>query len=222
MMRATGRRVRATGVTRLLYVLLALTVALSSLSVSATAADRVVGNPDGLATPPVHGVDAIPNGVESGCDLKVEVIDKMSRYAVDLTYKPSDLSVTSSGKVWNVNTLQYQPIDENEKDDRYKNHRIVMTLTNYSDLAILASGSVYNRYSYLNCYTLTSSTTTTINGVVVDGDSSKQPVQGTVTFTLGIPSWEAMATAFERAGITGDADGNCALGTITVTVQPFY
>ena len=59
MMRATGRKVRATGVTRLLYVLLALTVALTSLSVSATAADRVVGNPDGLQKAPEHGVNAI-------------------------------------------------------------------------------------------------------------------------------------------------------------------
>lgn len=223
MMRATGRKVRATGVTRLLYVLLALTVALSSLSVSATAADRVVGNPDGLEKAPAHGVNAIPDGVESGCDVKVEVIDKMSRYAVDLTYTPSDLIVTSSGRVWDVNILQYQPIDEEEKDNRYANHKIVMTLTNYSDLAILASGSA-NQFYLNHGYTLTApASATTISGVVtVDGNSGKSPIDGYVTFTLGIPSWDAMAAAFELAGITGDADGNCMLGTVTVTVQPFH
>lgn len=223
MMRAVRRRTRTTGVTRLLFVLLALLFVTTSLSVPATAADRVVGNPNGAQVAPEHGVDAIPDGVESGCDLQVQVIDKMSRYAVDLTYTPADLVVTSSGKVWDVNTLQYQPLDAEEKDNRYANHKIVMTLTNYSDLAILVTGSANQSHSDLG-YTLTAPVgATTINGVVTaDGHTGGNPIVGSVTFTLGIPSWDAMVAEFEQKGITGDADGNCALGTITVTVQPFH
>ena len=216
MMRATGRKVRATGVTRLLYVLLALTVALTSLSVPATAADRVVGNPDGLAKAPEHGVNAIPEGAGGASDIKVEVIDTLSRYAVDLEIQTSKLSVSPpSQEVWNVNTLQYEYMDTSN-GTWYEFHQIGITVTNYSDKAILVEGTT--TVSYPGCgYTLDGFVTQTVGGAFHGHETQTgKEVEFSTAFVLRIQNWKAMAEAVKAKG----APDVCTLGTITVTVRP--
>lgn len=216
MMRATGRKVRATGVTRLLYVLLALTVALTSLSVSATAADRVVGNPDGLEKAPEHGVNAIPEGAGGASDIKVEVIDTLSRYAVDLEIQTSKLSISPpSQEVWNVNTLKYEYMDTSA-GTWYEFHQIPIKIINYSDKAILAEGTT--TVSYPDCgYTLDGFVTQTVGGAF-HGHETKtgEEVEFSTAFVLRIQNWKTMAEAVKAKG----APDVCTLGTITVTVRP--
>ena len=221
MMRANGRKVRMTGVTRLLFVLLALIVAVHSLSVPAVAADRVVGNPNGEQTPPAHGVNAVPEGAGSSTDLKVEVIDTMSRYAVDLIYDSSRLTVSPGERIWNVNTLQYEYEDKSE-GQWFANHRIEMTVTNYSDMGIIVEGAadVY----HADCgYNIKAFSTLSVDGAFVlehGHDESHQPVKATVAFTLSIPSWTDMAAKLAAKDGALDEDSNCTLGTITLIVRP--
>ena len=215
MMRATGRKVRATGVTRLLYVLLALTVALTSLSVPATAADRVVGNPDGLEKAPEHGVNAIPEGAGGASDIKVEVIDTLSRYAVDLEIQTSKLSVApQTEKVWNVNTLQYEDVDSGA-NTWYAYHQIGITIINYSDKAILAEGTT--TVSYPDCgYTIDGFVAQTVGGAFHSHETKGKEVEFSTSFILRIQNWDDMVTAVKAKG----APDVCTLGTITVTVRP--
>ena len=215
MMRATGRKVRATGVTRLLYVLLALTVALTSLSVPATAADRVVGNPDGLQKAPEHGVNAIPEGAGGASDIKVEVIDTLSRYAVDLEIETSKLSVApQTEKVWNVNTLQYEDVDSGA-NTWYAYHQIGITIINYSDKAILAEGTT--TVSYPDCgYTIDGFVAQTVGGAFYSHETKGKEVEFSTSFILRIQNWDDMVTAVKAKG----APDYCTLGTITVKVRP--
>jgi hypothetical protein len=216
MMRATGRKVRATGVTRLLYVLLALTVALTSLSVSATAADRVVGNPDGLAKAPEHGVNAIPEGAGGASDIKVEVIDTLSRYAVDLEIQTSKLGISPpSQEVWNVNTLQYEYMDTSA-GTWYEFHQIGITVTNYSDKAILVEGTT--TVSYPGCgYTLDGFVAQTVGGAFHGHETQAgKEVEFSTAFILRIQDWDDMVTAVKAKGAPDD----CTLGTITIAVRP--
>ena len=216
MMRAIGRKVRATGVTRLLYVLLALTVALTSLSVSATAADRVVGNPDGLAKAPEHGVNAIPEGAGGASDIKVEVIDTLSRYAVELEIDTSKLSVAPAEEAtWDVNTLDYE--FGSSSDTWYANHQIGIRIINYSDKAILVNGTT--TVTYPNCeYDLRGFDTYTVGGAYHGKDVAGAEVELTAAFVLSIQNWEDMVKAVKIAG----APDHCTLGTITISVRPSY
>ena len=215
MMRATGRKVRATGVTRLLYVLLALTVALTSLSVPATAADRVVGNPDGLEKAPEHGVNAIPEGAGGASDIKVEVIDTLSRYAVELEINTSKLSVSPpSQEVWNVNTLQYEYVDTSA-GTWYEFHQIPIKITNYSDKAILAEGTT--TVSYPDCgYTIDGFVAQTVGGAFHSHETEGKEVEFSTSFILRIQDWDDMVTAVKAK----DAPDDCTLGTITIAVRP--
>ena len=216
MMRATGRRGRGTGGTRLLYVVLALTVALTSLSVSATAADRVVGNPDGLAKAPEHGVNAIPEGAGGASDIKVEVIDTLSRYAVELEINTSALSVApKTEKLWNVNTLQYEDIDSGA-NTWYAYHQIPITIINYSDKAILAEGTT--TVSYPGCgYTLDGFVAQTVGGAFhgLETETGKEGEFRT-SFIWRLQDWDDMVTAVKAKGAPDD----CTLGTITIAVRP--
>ena len=224
MMRATGRKVRATGVTRLLYVLLALTVALSSLSVPAVATDRVVGNPDGLENAPDHGVNAITTTVSQGSDIKVEIIDKLSRYAVDLEIDTSTLVVVPQGqKVWDVNKLDY--VDSSESANIwYANHKIPIKIINYSDLAIMVEGRATKLHES-NTYTLSGFPNSIVDGAFIleggstdiDHNKTYDPITFSSHFTLSISDWDAMAGALEDEA---DSTGKCSLGAITIVVRP--
>ena len=226
MMRPQRGKTRTYGVTRVLLVLLAWIMLATSLSVPASAADpavteRVVGNPNGAANPPSHGVDAIPaEGSSGSSDIRVEVVDQLSRYAVDLEYDPSELTVSFSGKVWNVNDLVYVAADPNQNDQKYANgKRINMKLVNYSDLAVQASGDAVQQYQNAG-YTLTAPRAIRIDGVVdADGDSVGAGIPGDLVFTLTIPSLLGMLDGLEKEA-PDVTDGNYTLGTITVTVSP--
>ena len=217
MMRAPRIKMRTTGVTRLLFVLLALSVAISSLSFPAMATDRVVGNPDGLDKAPAHGVNAIPQGAGGSTDIKVEVVDTLSRYAVDLEIDTSAMTVEPpSRKIWNVNTLQYE--DEiSSAGTWYANHQIGIKITNYSDKAILVNGTT--TVTYPNCkYDLRGFDTYTVGGAYHGKDVDGDKVELTTAFVLSIQNWNDMVDAVKIAG----APDYCTLGTITVTVRPSY
>lgn len=218
MMRANGRKVRMTGVTRLLFVLLALTVAVSSLSVPAVAADRVVGNPNGEQTPPAHGVNAVPEGAGSSTDLKVEVIDTMSRYAVDLEIDTSALTISAPDQmVWDVNALEYVHSDQSA-NIWYAHHQINIKITNYSDKAIMVDGTVTQNYQ--DCgYTLSGFATQMVGGAFHGHETQAGvKVEMSTSFVLSIASWDNMVSALREKG----APDYCTLGTITVSVRPSY
>lgn len=220
MMRAERRKTNTTGVTRLLFVLLALIVAINSLSVPAMAAtNRVVGNPNGAQTPPVHGVNEIPAGAGGETNLTVEIVDTLNRYAVDLVFEPAKLQVSAGEMIWNVNTLQYEFVDS-KANSWYENHQIKMTVTNYSDMDILVQGIAVQNYP--NCgYTLTDFGSDILDGVYVHDATATQrnPVTGEYIFLLQIPKWETMAKLLSDAKAI-DSNGKCTLGTITLRVSP--
>jgi hypothetical protein len=192
---------------RVMTVLVALSLVLTVLTVyplPAAAAQVFVG-------------DELPaEGVSSGCDVKVVIVDKLSRYAVDLTYDTQALSVVSSGLCWDVNSLNYVLADLTVSDTAYAEHPITMQLRNYSDIAVTATGAaVQSMYGF--GYTLDAPGTVTVAAAIPKTPTeSGAPGEQTLTFMLRVPSLAAMTEAFLT--YSGAQLGSYRLGTLTVRV----
>ena len=195
-----------------LFVALSLTLAVWAYPMPVSA-ERVVGADDAS-----FGAFELPaQGASSGCDVKVVIVDKLSRYAVDLTYDTQSLLIFSSGLCWDVNSLDYVLADMTVSDTAYAEHLITMHLNNRSDLAVTATGTA-TQALYGFGYTLEAPGAVTIPAATpVSATEIGAPGTQTLTFMLRVPSLTAMTQAF----LTYNGHGYTAntLGTLTVTVS---
>ena len=210
-----------TGVSRVIFVLLSLILVTNMTAQPIAAAEQVVGSADA----PQYGVDYIPpEGVtDAAHPIHVQVINKQSRYAVDLTYDTSSLSISLGADLtWDVNNLEY--VTGNVANDGlYQNHAIPMTITNYSDMSIRVSGQASAMYTDIG-YTLEAPGEKKILGLL-NADGSLPPPeerkgrQDQVIFYLKIPSVTDLVMDLMHR-IEPNMDGSYTLGRLTVTVSP--
>ena len=210
----SGQRYAHRNGERLLTVLLAccLCAALVISSPMPVMAERVIGAQDAS-----YGASEIPTeGVSGGCDVKVIIVDKLSRYAVDLSYEEHRLSVVSSGLCWDVNSLTYVLSDTSMSDTAYAEHVIPMHLCNYSDLAVNVTGAV-TQTMYGVGYTLEAPGTVTVAAATpTTATDIGAPGTQTMSFMLRVPSLTALTESV--ASSQGHKAGTFVLGTLTVSV----
>ena len=82
------------------------------------------------------GVGTFDDTNSSGNDINVKVEDVTHKYAVDLTFNFTDLTI--GGLVWNVDTLRYDFADGKALTDSEQ----TITVTNRSDKPVYAYGTV--------------------------------------------------------------------------------
>ncbi|MBO5898112.1 MAG: hypothetical protein J6R04_03780 [Clostridia bacterium] len=194
-----------------LFLALSLTLVAWSFPLP-VAAERVIGQGDAS-----YGASEIPaEGQSSACDVNVIIVDKLSRYAVDLTYDAQSLLVFSSGLYWDVNSLDYVLSDPTVSDTAYSEHLITMHLCNRSDLAVTATGTaVQTLYGF--GYTLEAPGTVTVPAATpMSATELGTPGVQTLTFMLRVPSLTAMTQAF--IAYIGNGASMNTLGTLTVRV----
>ena len=215
-MRSTIKHLQKSGKgRRVLTLVVALSLVLTTLyacPLSAVAATRVIGDEN-----PSYGTSTLPaEGVSSGCDVKVVIVDKLSRYAVDLTYDVQSLYVVSAGLTWDVNSLTYVLADSTVSDTAYAEHPITMQIRNYSDVAVTATGTAEQSIVGYG-YTLEAPGTVTVSAAIpTTAVESGAPGAQTLTFMLRVPSLTAMTEAFLGLGAT--RGNSYRLGTLTVRV----
>ena len=193
------------------FVALSLTLAVWAFPIP-VAAERVIGRDDAS-----YGASEIPaEGQGSACDVNVVIVDKLSRYAVDLSYDVQSLLVFSAGLCWDVNSLDYVLADPTVSDTAYAEHVITMHLNNRSDHAVTATGTA-TQALYGFGYTLEAPGTVTVPAATpMSATELGAPGAQTLTFMLRVPSLIAMTKAF--IAYNGNSISMNTLGTLTITV----
>ena len=143
-----------------------------------------------------------PKGASSSSGIGVAVISTVSKYAIDVTFSQTEF--TLSNLVWNVNTLDYEVVEDQSFDT------ITVTVTNYSDMPILTWGSaIANTAAEIRSIepTYTEGKKLTIPGVIPDDiPGNTNGVDGKMAYYVNVP-----------AGWTPPiASGSIVIGTISV------
>lgn len=186
----------------------------ASLFVVGAAAETVVG-----AT---HGVASFED-TNKGSDINVKVEDVTHKYAVDLTFNFTDLTI--GGLVWNVDTLRYDFADGKELTDSEQ----TITVTNRSDKPVYAYGTVTdgdaNDYVTVAMKADVAGKDTdnrlevakAIAGQAANGTAK----EGTLTVSISSTKWADVASYYGKK-ITESADPSVMtfkIATVTVTIS---
>ena len=172
------------------------------------AAEPVVGT-HGQNGDARDGVADIPEDASASGDVGLNLGTVEHRYAVDVTFPTMTFDV--GGLTWNVQTLQYD-IDGTAMTDQ----TLDITVTNYSDLPVAATGSVGTLSADATSAGISLAMTkqsVTVSKVTAGADA--QPVEETLTAALTSGDWTASVNALVAAG----KSGNIAVGTITVAID---
>ena len=111
---------------KLLAVLLTMAMLVTMLAFGASAEKEVGGD---------NGVESFDPTTSDGQDLNVKVTEVTHKYAVDVTFGITDLTI--NGFTWNVNTMRYD-VDS----DQLKDTTQTISVSNRSDRPVYAYASV--------------------------------------------------------------------------------
>ena len=187
----------------------------ASLFVVGAAADTIVGAGS--------GVNDFDDKTSNGSDINVKVEDVTHKYAVDLTFNFTDLTI--GGLVWYVETLRYDFAEGKALTDSEQ----TITVTNRSDKPVYAWGTVKdgdeNDYVAVNMKTGENGSGTN-DRLEVAKATAGQTANGTATtgkLTVSISSakWEDVASYYGKK-ITESADPSVitfTIATVTVTIS---
>ena len=186
----------------------------ASLFVVGAAADTVVGAGGGVGT--------FDDTNSSGNDINVKVEDVTHKYAVDLTFNFTDLTI--GGLVWNVETLRYDFAEGKALTDSEQ----TITVTNRSDKPVYAYGTVIDgdKNDYVTVDMKTGAGSDTNNRLAVAKATAGQAANGTATdgkLTVSISSakWEDVASYYGQkvAEIENPSTVIFKIATVTVTIS---
>lgn len=172
------------------------------------AAEPVVGT-HGQNGDASDGVADIPEDASASGDVVLNLGAVEHRYAVDVTFPTMTFDV--GGLTWNVQTLQYD-IGGTAMTDQ----TLDITVTNYSDLPVAATGSVgplSADAASAGISLVMTKQSVTVAKVTAGADA--QPVEETLTAALTSGDWTASVNALVAVG----KSGNIAVGTITVAID---
>ena len=196
---------------KLLAVLLTLTMLVTPLAFGASA-EQEVGGTDGVLT--------FDPTTPTGEDLNVKVTEITHKYAVDLIYSLSDLTIDGA-ITWNVNSMKYE-VGGNTLEDTTRKVKV----NNRSDLPVYAYATITNtndadgiKVAAVNKDAATK--LTVAKATAGAGEANGKSTVGELVINLTSDSWNAVAEyyAAQRLASAGQATDTFRIATVTVTIS---
>lgn len=195
---------------KLLAILLAATMFVTVFVTSASA-DTVVGAGDGATSfDPI----STPTG---GKDLNINVSDVTHKYAVDVTFNLSDLTIGGT-ITWNVNDLKYDVAGTTLADSTQD-----IKVSNRSDLPVYAYATVTDTDD-ADGITVTAEKNSATNRLTIEKATAKSganpgaPTEGTLTISIASAHWNAVAEYYAAKKIADQSKTSFKFATVTVTI----
>ena len=196
---------------KILAIILAVAMLTAMLAVSVSA-EQEVGGADGVTT--------FEPTTPTGEDLNVKVTEITHKYAVDLVYSLSDLTIDGN-ITWNVNTMKYE-VGGNTLENTTRKVKV----NNRSDLPVYAYATITNTND-ADGITVAAVNNSAQNKLTVAKATAGSGVQnGTSTveelvINLTSDNWNAVAEyyAAQRLASANQATDTFRIATITVTIS---
>lgn len=195
---------------KILAIILSVAMIATMLAVSVSAADKqvVVGDNGGTT-------DFNPT-TTNGQDINVKVTDITHKYAVDVTFGLSDLTIGSV--TWNVDDMKYDVAESTLKKTEQ-----TIEVSNRSDLSVYAYATVADTITD-DGITVTADKDSATNRLEVvkatvgSGNTNGTATTESITVTIDSADWNA-ATAYYVEKIAGSNDKTFVIATVTVTIS---
>lgn len=196
---------------KLLAVLLTLTM-LATLPAFGASAEQEVGGANGVTT--------FDPTTPTGEDLNVKVTEITHKYAVDLIYSLSDLTIDGA-ITWNVNTMKYE-VGGNTLENTTRKVKV----NNRSDLPVYAYATITNTndddgitVAAVNKDATTKLTVT--KATAGSGTQNGTSTVGELVINLTSANWNAVAEyyATQRLASANQATDTFRIATVTVTIS---
>lgn len=159
-------------------------------------------------------IDTSNNSLNSDVVLKVGTVNH--RYAVDVTFDDT-YTFNTADVTWDVNSLKYVT----SLGDVFSNKTLNITVTNYSDLSVKATGEITNSASDLDdakiSLKMNDAASVTVDAVTVGNgtDGSTVSTTGSLSALLSSTDWEYAVGYL----IKNNPDTEYKVGTVTVTIE---
>ena len=196
---------------KILAVVLAVAMFATILAVSA-GAEQEVGGADGVTT--------FGPTTPTGEDLNVRVTKITHKYAVDLVYSLSDLTIDGN-ITWNVNTMKYE-VGGNTLEDTTRKVKV----NNRSDLPVYAYATISNTNDADGITVAAVNKDATTKLTVAKATAGSGVQNGTLTvgelvINLTSDNWNAVAEyyAAQRLASANQATDTFRIATVTVTIS---
>lgn len=196
---------------KILAIILAVAMLTAMLAVSVSA-EQEVGGADGVTT--------FEPTTPTGEDLNVKVTEITHKYAVDLVYSLSDLTIDGN-ITWNVNTMKYE-VGGNTLENTTRKVKV----NNRSDLPVYAYATITNTND-ADGITVAAVNNSSQNKLTVDkatagtGGNDGTLTVGELVINLTSDNWNAVAEyyAAQRLASANQATDTFRIATITVTIS---
>lgn len=196
---------------KILAVVLAVAMLATILAFSA-GAEQEVGGADGVTT--------FDPTTPTGEDLNVKVTEITHKYAVDLIYSLSDLTIDGS-ITWNVNTMKYE-VDGNTLENTSRKVKV----NNRSDLPVYAYATIINTNDAdgITVAAVNKDATTKLTvakATAGTGTNNGKSTVGELVINLTSDNWNAVAEyyAAQRLTSANQATDTFKIATVTVTIS---
>ena len=196
---------------KILAIILAVAMLTAMLAVSVSA-EQEVGGADGVTT--------FEPTTPTGEDLNVKVTEITHKYAVDLVYSLSDLTIDGN-ITWNVNTMKYE-VGGNTLENTTRKVKV----NNRSDLPVYAYATITNTND-ADGISVAAVNNSAQNKLTVDkatagtGGNDGTLTVGELVINLTSDNWNAVAEyyAAQRLASANQATDTFRIATITVTIS---
>ena len=196
---------------KILAIILAVAMLTAMLAVSVSAEQAVGG---------AAGVTTFEPTTPTGEDLNVKVTEITHKYAVDLVYSLSDLTIDGN-ITWNVNTMKYE-VGGNTLENTTRKVKV----NNRSDLPVYAYATITNTND-ADGITVAAVNNSAQNKLTVDkatagtGGNDGTLTVGELVINLTSDNWNAVAEyyAAQRLASANQATDTFRIATITVTIS---
>lgn len=196
---------------KILAVVLAVAMLATILAVSA-GAEQEVGGADGVTT--------FDPTTPTGEDLNVKVTEITHKYAVDLIYSMTDLTIDGN-ITWNVNTMKYE-VGGNTLEDTTRKVKV----NNRSDLPVYAYATITNTNDADGITVAAVNNSAQNKLTVAKATAGTGPNNGKSTvvelvINLTSDNWNAVAEyyAAQRLASTNQETDTFRIATVTVTIS---
>ncbi len=196
---------------KILAVVLAVAMLATILAVSAGAEQEVGG---------ANGVTTFEPTTPTGEDLNVKVTEITHKYAVDLIYSLSDLTIDGA-ITWNVNTMKYE-VGGNTLENTERKVKV----NNRSDLPVYAYATITNTNDAdgITVAAVNKDATTKLTvakATAGAGEANGESTVGELVINLTSDNWNAVAEyyAAKRLASENQATDTFRIATVTVTIS---
>lgn len=195
---------------KILAIILAVAMLTAMLAVSVSA-EQEVGGADGVTT--------FEPTTPTGEDLNVKVTEITHKYAVDLVYSLSDLTIDGN-ITWNVNTMKYE-VGGNTLENTTRKVKV----NNRSDLPVYAYATITNTNDADGIMVTAEKDSATNKLTIAKATAGAGGANGTSTveelvINLKSDNWNAVAEyyAAQRLASANQATDTFRIATVTVTI----